>query len=148
MTKYLKYIFIYFSCYYFILAGVGFNVVSYCCNVCANEGIESVASDSCVAVHKQIHPSQNQSHEDVSCDDLNHHPENCHLFRVNTDTPVSQVSSQLLIKQILAAKLIVQTFVFANEAVINHLKINIPPPNLGLLQSGRSILALNATFLI
>ena len=95
-----------------------------------------------------MHPNQSQSKEDVSCDDVNHHPENCHLFRVNTDTPVSQVSSQLLIKQILAAKLIVQTSVFANEAIINHLKIIIPPPNLGLLQPGRSILSLNATFLI
>jgi hypothetical protein len=60
----LKYLFSVISALYFVFAGAGYNVVDYCCEDCAREGIDFVAHHSCVSVHHE------KSHD---CCDL--HPE-------------------------------------------------------------------------
>lgn len=87
MIKIFKYIFSYFFAAYFILAGVGYNVINYCCQNCSDEGIETIANVSCEAVHHHEHtkiPENNNG--DLSCNDVNHHPDTCHLLRLSIDT--------------------------------------------------------------
>jgi hypothetical protein len=148
MIKRLKYIVVYFFAAYFIVAGAGFNVVSYCCEPCAAEGIEAVATNSCFAVHHHNHISQNPQHEDLACDDSNHHPENCHLLRLNTDVPSFHLISKLLLKQLVITDLVVLNIVFQNEKRELFVQNNIPPPDVDVQKSGRSILAFHAVLLI
>jgi hypothetical protein len=148
MIKHLKYTVVYFFTAYFLLAGAGYNVVSYCCQPCANEGIEAVATNSCFAVHHHNHAKQNPQHDDLACDDSNHHPENCHLLRLNTDVPSVQLVSKLLIKQIPISDLFVLNLSFQNEKRELFVQNNIPPPDGDVLKTGRSILTFHAVLLI
>jgi hypothetical protein len=148
MIKHLKYVVVYFFAAYFLMAGAGYNVVSYCCQPCASEGIEAVATNSCFTVHHHNHSKQNLQHYDLTCDDLNHHPENCHLLRLNTDVPSVQLVSKLLIKQIAISDLFVLNVLFQNEKRELFVQNDIPPPDVDVLKTGRSILTSNAVLLI
>ncbi|GAB1415054.1 hypothetical protein MASR2M117_04600 [Paludibacter sp.] len=41
----------------FIFAGTGYNIVKYCCNTCASEGIEFIAHHACNEIHQHAHHS-------------------------------------------------------------------------------------------
>jgi len=148
MSKYLKYLLIYFFASYFLMAGAGYNVVNYCCQTCANEGIEAVSTSSCFAVHHHISTKTNAQRPDLTCSDLNHHSENCHLFRLSTDIPSFHAIKQADIKQLPVVNLFYGvTSILRNENEFLA-QNNIPPPNQRLQRAGRSILTLHATFLI
>jgi len=147
-TKHYKYLSIYFFATYFLLAGAGYNVVSYCCNACADEGFEALATSSCFAIHHHTHTKQNPQQYDLTCNDLNHHSENCHLFRLNTDIPSFQALSQSNIKQIYSVDLFNQICTFLSSNIEQTLQYNLPPPDNAVLKNGRSILTFNAILLI
>jgi len=84
-----------------MIAGLGFNVINYCCNTCEEHGIVEVASNSCGELHhsaanccesehKQY--SENTNH-DLTCTNISHHPDSCHLLRVNVETPTIVVNN-------------------------------------------------------
>ncbi len=145
----IKYIFAYLSATYFLLAGVGLNVVNYCCKSCQNEGIEMVAVDSCFAVHHHLRPKNFQKqHPDLLCADIAKHIDNCQFIRLNTDVPSFQAMNNLLLKQICTVYLFnAFSDFFAERTELSNL-INIPPPESYLSMSGRSILTLHAVLII
>jgi len=147
--KHLKYIFVYLFSAYFLMAGAGYNVVNYCCQMCAEEGIEAVATNSCSDVHQHSHEKQqSQQPDDLTCSNLNHHSENCHLLRLNTDVPSFQAHSLLKFQQIQAVDLFIPDFIFRAEKAELLTQNNLPPPEMAVHKSGRVILAFHAILLI
>jgi hypothetical protein len=145
----IKHIFAYLSAAYFLVAGVGFNVVNYCCKSCENEGIEMVATDSCFAVHHHLHTKNPQKlHADLLCADIAKHADNCQFMRLNTDIPSFQAMNNLLVKQICTVYLFnVFSNFFAEKTELSN-PINIPPPENYLSMSGRSILTFHSVLII
>jgi len=84
-----------------MIAGLGFNVINYCCNTCEEHGIVEVAVNSCGELHhnesnccdtKHNKHSENANH-DLTCTNISHHPDSCHLLRVNVETPTIVVKN-------------------------------------------------------
>jgi hypothetical protein len=148
IKKLPKYIFSYLFCLYFVGAGAGFNVISYCCENCAIEGIESVATSSCFAVHHHDHTKQCTNHDDLVCNDLNHQPDNCHLYRISTDTPSNHTVSSLLHKQLAAADLIILKVLYTSCNSEPLVWENNPPPDITCVQTGRAILTRKSVLII
>lgn len=148
-SKTINHIFTILFAAYFLFAGVGYNVVNYCCQTCENEGIEVVASSSCNSLHQ--HSSTQTSHhqnDDLTCSDIHHNPAGCHLLRLNIDVPSIQPSPDLLVNTLIVSELFYssvnllttkQILIYQNA---NHL------PNGFLLSSGRDIITLQAVLLI
>lgn len=148
-TPLVKHIFIYLSVIYFLIGGMGFNVVNYCCQTCEKEGIEEIASSSCYNVHHHFkNKDTHQEHKDLLCDDLNQHIDNCSFLRVNTDTPSFQPAHQFQLEQIYSVTLFNFSLLFSDENNQVSEKNNIPPPDNLLSTSGRSILTFHAVLLI
>lgn len=146
---FLKRIFVYLSAVYFLIGGVGFNVVNYCCQTCAGEGIEEIATSSCFSVHHHIRNiDSHQKHNDLFCSDINQHSDNCRFLRVNTDIP--SFHSKLLLHSGLKYAInlfnAVNLFLADKDGAI--IQCNIPPPERLLSPSGRSILTSNAVLII
>jgi hypothetical protein len=148
MLKYFKYIFVYLFASYFLMAGAGYNVVNYCCQVCADKGINAVSTSSCFAIHHHTHASQDDQLDDLTCTNLNHHSENCHLFRLSTDIPSFQKVSQLNFTQIQPVDLFIPFSIFLTEKTELFVQNNIPPPDVAVQRTGRAILAFHAVLLI
>lgn len=146
--KHYKYLSIYFFATYFLFAGTGYNVVSYCCNACADEGFEALATSSCFAIHHHTHTKQNPQQYDLTCNDLNHHSENCHLFRLNTDIPSFQSINQSYLKQFQILDLFISFSTFFSERTKLLVKNNISPPDIVVHKTGRTILTFHAILLI
>ncbi len=145
-TNFLKNTFILLSAAYFLFAGLGVNFVNYCCQTCINEGIESVAQHSCSTLH---HKKSLENHEDdITCENINHHPIGCHLIRLKVDTPSIISISSLLINTIFITDLFPN---FENKDSSRSLKTDfndhLPPDNL-VHHSGRDIITLQAVLLI
>lgn len=145
MIKYLKYIFAYLFASYFLLVGAGYNVVNYCCQTCADKGIEALETSSCFVVH---HANQNTQQDDLTCNDLKHHSGNCHLLRLNTDTPSNQTVSLIDIKQIQPINLFTYFATFLSDKTVFFTQKNIPPPDIVVNKTGRLIITLHALLLI
>lgn len=78
---------------YFLFAGMGWNLVRFCCTACEHAGIEQVAVRSCSAIHHHSGPEALPSGgcRDFACSDLQHHTEECcHLLRLVLDNTVLQ----------------------------------------------------------
>ncbi len=146
--KYLKYIFVYLFAFYFLLAGGGYNVVNYCCQLCADEGIEAVAKDSCFNVHHHTHNNHNPQQQDVTCSDSNHHSENCHLLRLNTDIPSFHARLLLKYYQIHPVDLYIPDFISYSGNTELTEENDLPPPENNVSKSGRVMLAFHAVLLI
>ena len=147
--RYIKYIFVYLFASYFLMAGAGYNVVSYCCQLCAEEGIEAVATNSCSNVHKHTHNKQKTTQQDdLTCTDLSHHSENCHLLRVNTDVPSFHAQSLLKFHQIQLVDLFIPHFISRTEKTEFFAQNDIPPSEMAVNKSGRAILTFHAVLLI
>jgi hypothetical protein len=145
----LKYLFTFLAAAYFLLAGMGYNVVRYCCQTCANEGIEEVALSSCNSVHKHEHSNNNHpENDDMACADTNHQPSGCHLLRLSIDTPSIQVADNNLIEP---CKIIDWFYVISN-LISNQTKVSIynssSPPETAFYFTGRELMTLHAVFLI
>ena len=149
MIIFFKYIFSCFFAAYFILAGAGYNVINYCCQSCSDEGIETIANVSCESVHHQQHTkTSDNSNGDISCTDVNHHPDTCHLLRLSIDTPSVQTAHNFSTYHIPVIDLF-------NNLNFNFTKISSleskhpihPLPN-QFFASGRDILTFHAVLII
>lgn len=148
-TAFVKYIFIYLSAVYFLIGGMGYNVVNYCCQTCANEGIEEIATSSCFNIHHHFkNKDTRKEHRDLFCIDLTQHIDNCQFLRVNTDMPSFQTIHQFQVEQIYSVCLFSYSGLFFDEKQEASNQTNIPPPDNLLSKSGRSILTFHAVLLI
>ena len=149
MAKIIKFFFTFVSAAYFLFAGTGYNVVNYCCQTCAQEGIEAVATNSCNAIHHHLH-STNHAHQnnDIACSNINHHPTGCHLLRLNIDTPSVQTTREAIVSTINHCNLFFTTLNLLNEIPANTCIKTIQPPDGYFLSSGREIIIFHAVLLI
>ncbi|MFA6582058.1 MAG: hypothetical protein WCS79_09665 [Paludibacter sp.] len=149
MAKIIKFLFTVVSAAYFMFAGTGYNVVNYCCQSCAQEGIEAVATNSCNAIHHHLH-STNHAHQknDIACNNINHHPTGCHLLRLTIDTPSVQTTREATVDTINYCKLFYTSLNFLNEIPAISCINAIQPPDGYFLSSGREIITFHAVLLI
>jgi len=154
MKRYFQHITSFLLAIYFLIAGLGFNIINYCCNGCRDAGIEYVAEHSCFAVHR---------HEGDVCCSTNHHSnddkektysithshaDHCSVNRYNVETPTVSASTQILSGQIftfVATLIDVNKFVSIASETENHY-LNFPPPL--LTSSGRNLLSLKSVLII
>ena len=136
---------------YFLIAGLGFNVINYCCQNCAANGIEAMKTHSCDLSHKQEEKSccDDSFNEFSNFIELNQPEECCHLERLHVDI------STLVVRFEFAGQLLVFSNLFIVEDVFKLQKTDsfklqadiFSPPNLPY-PSGREILTLKAVLLI
>ncbi|MEI7503611.1 MAG: hypothetical protein WCJ61_10040 [Paludibacter sp.] len=148
-SRAIKYIFTFLFAAYFLLAGVGYNVVSYCCQYCENEGIEVVATSSCNSLHQHSNsvPAEYQK-DDLTCADVHHTPSGCHLLRLNIDVPSIQSTPELLVNPQTINDLFCTSINLLSSKQVLIFQNAIHPPNGFLLSSGRDIITYHAVFLI
>ena len=148
-TTFVKCIFVYLSVIYFLLGGVGYNVVNYCCQTCANEGIEEIANSSCYNVHHHLKNTNTHKYQKdlYFCDQFQDF-DNCQFLRVNTDIPSIQTFHQFHVEQICSVFLFNYSCMFSDEINIASDQTNIPPPDNLHSKSGRSILKFHSVLLI
>lgn len=145
---------------YFLAAGLGINIVQYCCESCAHAGIEAVASQSCETIHHDneqdcsghacTHHQPVQQNDDMACSDINHEADGCHIWRIQTDTPSVDVMSNFSYADygisidfpIAVLSLLTESYVVTTEQDI------FTPPDKIPLYTGRDILAHHAVLLI
>lgn len=158
LKKLFTYSFSFLLAAYFTIAGLGYNVIHYCCSECAEAGIEKVASLSCEGIHHQhndadtkcscgcsAESSNSPSHEGIA---LNQPADDaCGLMRVNLDTPnmIEFEESAVLPFAFILSDLF---DVFDFETIISLEKDNFAPPNLIIPYSGRDILTKHAVLRI
>lgn len=146
-SKAIKYIITYLFATYFLLVGVGYNVVNYCCNSCADAGIEEIAISSCADVHHQKHDSCcEEEPTDLTCENTNHLPSSCHLLRLNIDIPSIQIKE--FFHEIEGFDVLYPILIFSDVQPQLDTHLFNHPPESHFPSSGREILALNAVLLI
>lgn len=134
---------------YFILAGGGYNVVNYCCQTCANEGIEAIATSSCDEVHHHFHTNIIlHEHDDIACTDINHNPMGCHLLRLSIDTAPVLTTHTLSFYSTNTIDLIYNTVDLLNKNLLSDYQSIIHPPNGYIHSSGREIITYHAVLII
>lgn len=145
----LKYIFSLLIATYFLVVGVGYNVVDYCCQTCAEEGIVDVSLNSCYGLHHRANST-------ISFSNLNkknyqyvlRESDSCKLFHFKTDITVKNVQKIVFEKNqhpLLLNYLFVDLFDLKFHKGILH---NIHPPEHYLITSGREKITLHAVLLI
>ena len=144
---------------YFLLAGSGYNLVRYCCEGCASEGIETVANKSCEAIHHEHEHedgaccnhthSASSGHKDMACSDTSHQTDGCHLLRLQTDIPaiVNASFEHIKFSSPLDFPIVIPDF-FLHESVFQAEQTAFSPPYDIPLFSGRDILMYHAVLLI
>jgi len=148
-AKPIKYFFVLLSAAYFLFAGTGYNVVNYCCQTCANEGIETVATSSCTTVHNHTHSNDhNLQNGDMSCSDVNHQPATCHLLRLSIDIPAFQTTQELSAATINSCNLFYTSVLFLIVNPEIETQNIVHPPEGYFLSSGREIITYHAVLLI
>lgn len=164
LKKYLHIIFSISLSLFFVIAGSGFNIVNYCCNVCEDEGIEHVAGKSCHAVHTQndtccehgrhdtaqaeTTESCDLQTDDYACSDMHHKTDKCHLLRIAVDLPVLNAT---LYNDIDTAFEIVGCIDFSINAIFSDVSFihnDLAPPEILLVSSGRTLLLQKAVLII
>lgn len=164
IKKYLHIIFSISLSLFFVIAGSGFNIVNYCCNICENEGIEHVAGKSCHTVHTQTdtcceHGSHDTAQaettescdmqtDDYACSDVHHKTGKCHLLRITVDMPVltaamhSHIDVEL---ETFNASFVTLQTVLSNVSFIHN---DLAPPYILPVSSGRTLLLKKAVLTI
>lgn len=101
MANYFRNIIVFALAGFFLFAGSGMNIVNYCCDICADHGIEEVAENSCSTLHHHQNDCcessanhNNDSHEDMACSNTSHHPNACHVLRLKVETPTIVADNQ------------------------------------------------------
>ena len=146
-SKAIKHIITIWFATYFLLVGVGYNVVNYCCNSCADAGIEVVAISSCRDVHHQKEGNCcEQESNDLTCENTNHLPPSCHLLRLNIDIP--SIVANNFTNEINCIDLFYPILVISNEHPHLDVLNIIHPPESHFPSNGREILAFNSVLLI
>jgi len=151
----LKYLFSALSAIYFIFAGTGYNIVQYCCDDCASEGIEFVAHHTCAMVHHEKSHDCCDMHDEMQIED-NHqdqyqscsHADDCQIIRVQlNDFPVIE---KMAIANILPENLFLYNSfkTYADYAISSRLLQSIySPPDIPT-PSGREILTNKSVLVI
>ena len=160
MKKVFRQILAYICAVYFLTAGTGFNMIHYCCEGCAVEGIEAVAGRSCEAVHHEQNCGHEDDsccghdascrHEDKACSDTDHQAEGCHLWRMQTDVPSvidSMSDSSAEFEKMTAFPQMLFALFPENKIQAGHQPDFSPPDDVPLC-SGRDILTYHAVLLI
>ena len=121
MAKLVKYIFILMSATYFLFAGMGYNVVKYCCKGCEAEKINSFCSDK---------------------------SKTCKFFRVMLDVPVINPVNPLALHAVKRFVLpYFSTQLSINQRKFIYSEIYFPPNN-QRVSKGRDILSIKVILLI
>ena len=137
----------------FIFAGTGFNVISYCCNTCAEAGIEKVAEMSCDCIHHHHHHTNKTEHhlhpasENICMQDFQ---KGCDLNRLTVDVPSLQLNQDHLVDYSLLyidLSSLLTDFVTNIETVENETNIEHNSHHFIPL-TGRRILSENSILLI
>lgn len=154
INKTLKYLFSILSAFYFVFAGTGYNIVDYCCDDCASEGIDFVAHHSCATVHhEKSHDCCDFYNEKYANDHKAHfqtssHANSCQIVRVQLDD--YSVSEKIANTNNTSEDLFVG---YAEDITIGHDIYNhvyqafYSPPDLPA-SSGREILANKSVLII
>lgn len=142
---------------YFLIAGLGFNIINYCCDGCEEHGIVEVALNSCGNIHHaESNCCQNTEHlqtedqaKDITCDKISHHPDSCHLLRIQVETPTN--TSKFILKDYqiyieLAFQSIFTSYVNIHSTEDTN-EITYSPPNT-TNTSGRKILSNKSVLII
>lgn len=141
-----------FLAVYFSTAGMGYNVVRYCCDSCQNIGIEKVAEGVCCEIHS--HSTSNPEiketqHTDFACDDVHHITSECHLLRINTDIPAIDKCNFSFNNNgydiIKVQFLTLSSFIYSSYSPV---KSGIQPPDNEFCHNGRTIITLHSVLLI
>lgn len=141
---------------FFLVAGSGFNVIKFCCDICSEHGIEEVTLKSCSSFHHQnsdcCESSENHENEidtDIACSDVNHQTDGCHILRLNVETPII-VDSLTDNTRITNIQLLISTLIFIFDFSIStdsyHFLTHAPP--LFSLPTGRDILSSKSVLII
>jgi hypothetical protein len=164
LKKYLHIIFSISLSLFFVIAGSGFNIVNYCCDICESEGIEHVAGKSCALVHYKAdtccsdeseqtthNESNNACHthsDDYACTDIHHKTDKCHLLRVTVDLPVLNAAINNEIE--FQSSVFVVTFVSVRAlcADVSFIHNDLAPPDILPISSGRALLLKKAVLTI
>ena len=143
---------------YFLIAGSGYNLVRYCCEDCASEGIEAVANNSCETIHhKNEHEggaccnhthSTSHEHEDMACSDVNHQTDGCHVWRLQTDIPTITSVTFNHFDFGTTIEIPYTILSFLHESIFSAEQTAFLPPDDVPLFSGRDILTYHAILLI
>ena len=143
---------------YFLIAGSGYNLIRYCCEDCADEGIEAIVSESCEAIHhKHEHDggtccnhthSEANEHENMACSDMNHQADGCYIWRLQTDTPVVIAAAFEHFDFGAAIEFPHVILSFLHEHNFSAEQTAFSPPDDVPLLSGRDILTYHAILLI
>ena len=144
------------SCY-FLIAGLGFNVINYCCNTCEAHGIVEVASNSCGELHhaetdcceSSEHHHESDSTNDLTCTNLTHHPNSCHLLRVNVETPtiVVAIVEKIQLKGVNLLLPVLFEILTISDSTESKFFTAYSPPDTPL-KAGRSILTAKSVLII
>ncbi len=149
-TNLTKTIFSFFAAIYFIVAGLGLNYVNYCCQACANEGIESVALLTCSTLHHHLKAAPPaESKDDITCPDVEHKPQGCHFVRLKVDVP----SVNPFYYNVPLINTIFLTNLFCSQPLfgVNNFEgetVNIRPPNSLSVITGRDLITFHSVLLI
>lgn len=154
MKRYFQHITSFLLAIYFLIAGLGFNIINYCCNGCREAGIEYVAAHSCFDVHRHdgdvcCSTNHNSTDDKENTYSITHsHADHCSVNRFNVETPTVSANTQILSRQIFTYVAIVfevnKFLNIASETENYYLKF--PPPLLTL--SGRNLLSLKSVLII
>jgi len=143
----------------FVFTGTGYNIVNYCCNDCANKGIEYIVHHSCVSVHHEQESSccdsgeHKHNHElpalSVSGDnEICVHEHCCEIKRVHVD---DFSVSERLVQTVFSFDFVFTAFPERTiynpfDKFLANYSVN-PPPDLSL-PDGREILVNKAVLII
>ncbi|MDX9747936.1 MAG: hypothetical protein RBT57_05490 [Paludibacter sp.] len=143
---------------YFIVAGIGHNVVDYCCNSCETVGIEFIAHHSCSEAHHADHVESNHNlaHDTCCSTDLSAEDAvsecpvegKCELTRFQLDTFYSLTTAIQLQVPVLELDTTEMPYVRLSDFICQAEKILYYPPPESDIQSGRSILTQKSVLVI
>lgn len=151
----LKYLFSVLSAIYFIFAGTGYNIVDYCCDDCAREGIEFVAHHSCSTVHRENHHDCCDIKNETPVEDSHQahiqthsHGNGCQIVRVQLDefSVIDKIAAANLLTDNLFINYSSDTYA-VHTTTVSILHSYYTPPDIPLL-SGRDILVNKSVLII
>lgn len=148
-TILIKYCISIFAATYFLVAGLGYNVVNYCCDSCENEGIAEVELVSCSAIHhNSVSPIITSDNNEKNCHEVLKELDSCKLLRLKTDIATNIVQKPCFENSVKH----INFYNLVPELAINESKPGtqsvIRPPDNYLIASGRSKITLHGVLLI
>ena len=156
-----KYILPYFFIGYFLVAGMGYNVVNYCCQMCSDIGLESVVTESCHVSHASQAVERHACHcddkENATCTAeadvealTNISPNSkCTFLRVNLDafSIDSDNFDGIRTYHHFGVDLFLPAHIFAVNSLLSTCSSNSSPPKY-ICANGRKILSLKSVLII